>query len=278
MNNPRWIALAFAVSVLASIGWAAVYIQGGQPQLEGLLLFASLGGIAVGLVLWAKKLMPSGPFTQQRDIVPPQVADREEAEESFELGAERIGRRRFLTRGLLAALAAFGVAAIFPIRSLGSAPGSSLFHTSWRKGRRAVGDDGRPILASALSPDSVLTVYPEGHVDSATAQTLLIRLPEEAFAQFTGRRDWTVDNIVGFSKVCTHAGCPVALFRADSNELYCPCHQSVFEVLKGCQPTAGPATLPLPQLPLGLDPYGYVIAEGDYTVPIGPAFWNRGHG
>jgi ubiquinol-cytochrome c reductase iron-sulfur subunit len=50
----------------------------------------------------------------------------------------------------------------------------------------------------------------------------------------------------------------------------------VFAVMDGAKPTAGPATRPLPQLPLGIDEEGYVIAQGDYLEPIGPGFWSRG--
>jgi ubiquinol-cytochrome c reductase iron-sulfur subunit len=69
----------------------------------------------------------------------------------------------------------------------------------------------------------------------------------------------------------------VGLYRADSKELYCPCHQSVFEVLEGAKPAGGPATMPLPQLPMDVDGEGYLVARSDYTEPVGPGFWNRGH-
>ncbi|MDQ1487624.1 MAG: hypothetical protein QOJ23_138 [Actinomycetota bacterium] len=42
----RPIALGFTVSMAASIGLGVVYALGGQVQLEGLLLFFALGGIA----------------------------------------------------------------------------------------------------------------------------------------------------------------------------------------------------------------------------------------
>jgi ubiquinol-cytochrome c reductase iron-sulfur subunit len=82
--------------------------------------------------------------------------------------------------------------------------------------------------------------------------------------------------LVAFSKVCTHAGCPVGLYQAETRELFCPCHQSAFNVLKGAQPASGPATRALPQLPLGIDDDGYLIALGDFPEPVGPGFWNRG--
>jgi ubiquinol-cytochrome c reductase iron-sulfur subunit len=198
-------------------------------------------------------------------------------EESFGEGAATIGRRRFLGRLLAVSLGAFGVAAVFPIRSLGTRPGRALFHTSWRKGSRAVTDAGQPIRPADLPVDGVLTVFPEGAVGTEDSQTLLIRLPPGAYRALPGREDWAPGDVVAFSKICTHAGCPVGLYRADSQELYCPCHQSVFEVLQGAKPVSGPATMPLPQLPMEIDSDGYLVAQSDFTEPVGPGFWNRGH-
>ncbi|HEU5002508.1 MAG TPA: Rieske 2Fe-2S domain-containing protein [Actinomycetota bacterium] len=277
MNKTRAIALAFTLSALSSLSLAVVYVKGGEAQLEGALLGVALGGVSVGLILWAKRLMPHGPDTQARAVTPPQAAERPEAAEAFEEGAGRIGRRRFLGRMLAVAIGAFGVAAVVPIRSLGGRPDGLLSHTSWRRGSRAVTDDGNPVLAADLPVNTVLTVYPEGAPGSADSQTLLIRLPAGDYHPLPGRADWAPGDIVGFSKVCTHAGCPVGLYRADSQELYCPCHQSIFEVLEACRPSAGPATRPLPQLPLAVDADGYVIAQGDFPEPIGPGFWTREH-
>jgi len=269
------IAGAFTVSAVASIGVLIVYVRGGQPQLEGTGLGVALGGICIGLVAWAKRLMPKGPFVQRREVVPHQAAKLPEVEEVFEEGVEAIGRRAFLGRLLAAALGAFGLAAIVPIRSLGERPGSSLFHTPWRAGSRVVTGAGTPVRPADLPVDGILTVFPESAVESADAQTLLIRLPAGAYRPLPGREGWAPGDVIGFSKVCTHAGCPVGLYRADSKELFCPCHQSVFEVLEAAKPSEGPATRPLPQLPLDLDAEGFLVARGDFPEPVGPGFWNR---
>ena len=84
-----------------------------------------------------------------------------------------------------------------------------------------------------------------------------------------------MDGIVAFSKVCTHAGCPVGLYRSSSRELLCPCHQSTFDVLDGCRPVFGPAARSLPHLALEVGDDGYLMAQHDYTEPIGPGYWNR---
>ncbi|MEA2503773.1 MAG: ubiquinol-cytochrome c reductase iron-sulfur subunit [Actinomycetota bacterium] len=275
MRGARLAALAFVVSTLASLSLAVVYVLGGQAQLEGTLLGVGLGGLGVGLVAWAKHLMPTGPFVQARKVTLARTGEIEEVAESFEEGAATIGRRRFLARLLAVSLGAFGIAAVFPIRSLGTRPGRQLFHTSWRKGSRAVTDAGQPIRPAELPVDSVLTVFPEGAVGVEDSQTLLIRLPAGDYRALPGREGWAPDDVVAFSKICTHAGCPVGLYRADTNQLFCPCHQSVFDVLQGAKPAGGPATTALPQLPLDVDGEGYLVARSDYTEPVGPGFWNR---
>ncbi|MFB7464166.1 ubiquinol-cytochrome c reductase iron-sulfur subunit [Streptomyces sp. NPDC056224] len=53
--------------------------------------------------------------------------------------------------------------------------------------------------------------------------------------------------LVGYSAVCTHLACAV-LWREDrgvDGELYCPCHEGVFDVRTG-EVTAGPPPRPLP--------------------------------
>lgn len=269
----RPILVAIAASMLASVGLTVVYALGGDPQLEGALLGIALGGIAVGLVLFAHRMLPGGHFVEPRDIIPRATAQRPGVEAAFEAGAEPIERRRLVAAAFGAAFALLGIAALFPIRSLGTRPGGTLFRTEWRPGRRAVTDAGRPLRLEDLELNSVATVFPQGHEDAADSQTLLIRLPTGVAAP--GPREWSVSGLVAFSKVCTHAGCPVGLYQAETQELFCPCHQSTFSVLDGAKPTFGPATRPLPQLPIGVDGDGFVIALSDYTEPVGPGFWNR---
>jgi ubiquinol-cytochrome c reductase iron-sulfur subunit len=121
--------------------------------------------------------------------------------------------------------------------------------------------------------DGVLTVFPEGHVGSADGQTLLIHVGEGRL-QLTGERaGWAPEGFVAYSKVCTHAGCPVGLYRASQASLICPCHQSTFDVLRGAVPTFGPAARPLPQLPIQLVD-GEFRALGDFPEPVGPSFWD----
>lgn len=267
------IAVGFAVSALASLVLTVVYALGGQPQLEGALLGLALGGLAVGVVLFARRFLPGGHFVQPRHERGSSPDERAAVESDLLAGARPMERRGFVAGLFGVALGALGIASLFPIRSLGERPGRSLFITQWDRGVRLVAEDGLPLRLDTVLANSVVTVFPEGHVGSADSQALLIRLPEGVAAP--GPPDWSVEGLVAFSKICTHAGCPVGLYSAPTQELFCPCHQSTFSVLEGARPTFGPATRPLPQLPLMVDDFGYVVAASDFEEPVGPGFWSR---
>jgi ubiquinol-cytochrome c reductase iron-sulfur subunit len=266
--------VCFMIATGCALALAAVYWQGGQPQAEGALLGGALLGFGAGLILWAHALMPAGPFEQSREPLGTRAQDREAFEESLEREGT-LTRRGFLIGGMTAALGALAVAFLFPIRSLGPNPGNTLERTPWRAGRRAVTDDGRPVHATDVPVDGLVTVFPEGHTDSADGQTVLVRVRPEQLDLPDDRASWAPEGLIAYSKVCTHAGCPVGLFEAQRGELLCPCHQSSFDVLTGGDPVFGPAARALPQLPLAIDDAGYVVATSDYHEPIGPSYWNR---
>jgi ubiquinol-cytochrome c reductase iron-sulfur subunit len=271
----RGIATSFAVSAFASIAVTIVYALGGQVQLEGVLLALALGGLSLGLILWAKEMMPGGHYVQERERSLAQPSEQAEVADSFIEGEGGIERRSFLTKMLGVALGALGLAALFPIRSLGSRPGRALFVTEWDEGSRVVTLDGTPVRPDDLEVGGVLTVFPEGFTEPADSQTLLIRLGPDEYEALPGREDWAPMDFVAYSKICTHAGCPVGLYQHSNHELLCPCHQSVFDVLDGARPLSGPAERALPQLPLAVDDEGYLVAQSDYTEPVGPGFWGR---
>ena len=271
----RRIALYWTITTVSALALAGVYLNGGQPQLEGLLLLVALGTLGLGFVVFARDLLPGSEETASRGDLPSSGAEREAAEASFERGEEAFVRRSFLLRVLGMAGGALGLAALFPINSLGPHPGDTLAHTSWKKGSRLVTPDGRPVRVGDLEADGVLTVFPEGATEDADSQTILINVGTAEQKVRAGRDGWSVGGIVAFSKVCTHAGCPVGLYRSTSHELLCPCHQSTFDVLDGCRPVFGPAARSLPQLPLQVGDGDYLMAQGDYTEPIGPGYWNR---
>ena len=269
------IAFAFALSGAASIAFIVAYFYGGNTQLEGILLAVSLGALGWGFVAWAKALMPGGHYVEEREPLPSSVEQRLAAEDFVESG-EQIGRRRLLGRLLAGAAGLFGVAALFPIASLGPSPGRTLFRTAWTAGARVVTSSGLPIRLEDLGLGELITVFPDGYTDSADSQAVLIRVEPGELELQSERQDWAPEGAVAYSKVCTHAGCPVGLYEQEENLLFRPCHQSIFDALRSAEPIEGPATRPLPQLPLDVDEDGFLVARGDFPDPVGPGFWNGG--
>jgi ubiquinol-cytochrome c reductase iron-sulfur subunit len=102
-----------------------------------------------------------------------------------------------------------------------------------------------------------------------------VRLDPADLKESEERKTWSYDGIVAYSKICTHVGCPVALYEQLTHNLLCPCHQSTFDVTDACKVVFGPASRPLPQLPIAVDAEGYLIAQSDFTEPVGPSFWER---
>ena len=278
MTTPseRWVGVAFAVSALASVALVVLFVLGGQPQLEGILLAAALGALGTGIVVWAIRLLDAEEEVEERHPMASPEDVRAATAQSVDV--QSITRRRFLVRMLLGAGAALVAALAVPAFALGPPPGRALFGTAWRPGIRVVGEDGMPIRPAELALGSVRTVFPENAVGSADAVTLLVRVRPSELQMPPERVGWAPEGAVGYSKICTHAGCPVGLYRAEDNALLCPCHQSTFDVLRGAVPTFGPAARPLPQLPMDLDDDGYLVARGDFPEPVGPSFWNLTHG
>jgi ubiquinol-cytochrome c reductase iron-sulfur subunit len=276
MRRERWlerlVAMSFAVTMLTGIALLVVYGLGGQTQIEGVLLAVCLGSLGFGIVLWAQELMQTRITIEERHPLAsegrvPALSETLDEEAGFT-------RRTFLVRMLLGALGGLAAALAIPALSLGPAPGRELFSTSWGPGRRLVDIDGVPVRAADLEIGSMATVFPEGDVGSAQAQTLLIRVPPDALRLSPDRLATAPDGYVAYSKVCTHAGCPVGLYRASEHMLICPCHQSTFDVLEGATPVFGPAGRALPQLPIEIAEDGTFTALGDFPEPVGPAFWN----
>lgn len=272
----RIVGVSFAISLLASIALGVVFWQGGQTQAEGALLFVVLGGLGFGIVAWGKYLVPQGPYVQEREDLRSSTDEKQAFAESLERGESLLLRRSFLVKLLGGAVGAFGIITLFPfIRSLGPQPKKMLYVTNWKKGSFLVRPDGSKVHVSDLEVGGVLTVFPEGHVGGAISQTILIRPAFQDIVTKPGRETWGPQGYLAYSKVCTHAGCPVGLYQELTQQLLCPCHQSLFDVLSGANPVFGPAPRPLPQLPLAVDSNGYLIAQSGYNEPIGPGFWER---
>jgi len=163
-----------------------------------------------------------------------------------------------------------------------------LAHTMWApvegKLKRLTRDpDGTPIKAADVTIGSAFHVIPEGlnelHEgklnEKAKSVVLLMRLNPEELHPSPGRADWAYNGIVAYSKICTHVGCPVALYEQQTHHLLCPCHQSTFDLTQECKVIFGPASRPLPQLPIAVDAEGYLVATSDFHEPVGPSYWER---
>jgi ubiquinol-cytochrome c reductase iron-sulfur subunit len=271
----RLPAATFAVAIVAALVLAVVYWRGGQPQLEGILLAVVLGGIGAGMALWAQRFMPHGPFEEERGQIGSTDEDLTEFVTDLERGRGGIARRGFLATLAAGALGALGLAALFPIRSLGPRPGKGLKETPYRLApKRLVNEQGEPVKADQIAVDGFVTCYPEGFVGDADSPTLLIHLHPGQNMPKPGREKWAPNDLVAYSKLCSHMGCPVGLYQARSGLLLCPCHQSTFDVPDHCNPIFGPATRSLAQLPITIDSDGYVVATGDFSDPVGPGFWD----
>lgn len=265
-------AIALLVSLVASIALGVTYWAGGNTQLEGVFAALAFGGLAIGLALWARHLLPTDTVVEENE---PTHASGEFADTLHE-GTAHITRRRLLSRLLAAALTGLGAVALFPLRSLGPKPSGVPFPTRWTSGARLVTAGGDAVAAQTVPVGTMLTVFPEGHTDDVSSQTVLIRVDLLDLRAAPGREEWAPEGFVAYSKICTHAACPVGLYTPDLQQLFCPCHQSVFDVLDAARPLAGPAARALPQLPLAIDEDGYLVAQSDFAEPVGPSFWERG--
>ncbi|CAN5345188.1 Rieske 2Fe-2S domain-containing protein [soil metagenome] len=272
----RWGVFAFLASTLGSAGFVVAYAVAASPQWQGVALSIGLAGLGVGLVVWSKGLMPQGPEVEKRPDLEPSTDEEREAATAFTEGRRSIGRRKLFAPLLVAATGAFTATILTPIRSLGPAPVDQLRTTGWGDGVRLVDETGRPVATEELNVGGILTVFPEGHVDAADAQTVLLRVGQEELQPPPGREDWSPEGYLAYSKICTHAGCPVGLFQTDTQVLLCPCHQATFAVLDGARSVFGPAPRPLPQLPLAIDGDGFLVATGDFSEPPGPGRWTLG--
>ncbi|HLI73050.1 MAG TPA: Rieske 2Fe-2S domain-containing protein [Acidimicrobiales bacterium] len=281
-NPKRAEAVVAAFLLLGLAGFAfygGLYWVGGQPQWEGIFMGVGLFAFGFGLSAWGKYLLPQGPFVEERHPLVGSPAEQAGLRDAVVDRGVMVMRRRGLLGLLLGAGAAvMGVVLGFPLlRSLGPPPKKTFDVTNWKADARLVDLDGRPIHVTDLEVGGALTVFPEGFAGSPVDQTMLVRA-EPAGVGFTtlpGREGWTPDGYVAYSKLCTHAGCPVGLYEELSQQLLCPCHQSLFEVKTGANPVFGPAPRPLPQLALKVDSKGFLRAQHGYTEPVGPGFWER---
>src|SRR5579859_739734 len=294
----RIVAACFILSMLASIGFIAAYVGLEVHSVDAVLrsnlalgLSMSIAFLAMGAgaTIWVRNIMPDVEQVEERHVLASSDQERDAFAKTFTEGAEASGfvKRPLLRRTLIAASVPLAVAPLVVLRDMGPLPGTVLRQTAWRRGTRmVVYGPNTPLRAADFSiPGQMITVAPEGFTEDqealAKAVTIIIKFaPGELIPDRPGSpgtvMNWTVDNIVAYSKVCTHVGCPVALYEQTTHHILCPCHQSTFDAAQGAQVLFGPAPRPLPQLPIGIDAEGFLIATSDFHVPVGPSFWELG--
>ena len=259
-------------------GWSAIF-----TPLLGLLFGLAMGLVGLGLVLFTKKLLPHETAVQDKHDG--SHFDRVTTGATLMSALDNSGlpRRKMLGRTLGLLGGAFGLMLIAPLGGFLKNPnkGNPLGTTPWAKGVRIVRDDGTPIRPGDQDPGSLATVFPavEGGNRAPDAAVMLIRLrPEQlrGVQPAKGQEDFGYADYVAYSKICTHAGCPVSLYEQETSRILCPCHQSQFDVTDGAKPVFGPATRRLPMLPITVDEEGFFVARGDFPEAVGPSFWNIG--
>jgi ubiquinol-cytochrome c reductase iron-sulfur subunit len=296
----RQVAVMFGLSALGTIltivGFYAVQLDHDLGFIDylsrvklsnfvlGFGLFLSLFFLGVGAVHWAKTLMPDDERVEYRHLQRGTDEERAAAVRILKEGAEEtgLGRRPLLRNTLIGAMALLPLPAVIFLRDTGPLPGDALSRTFWKAGTRLMIDPtGEPIKASDLTIGSVAHIMPEGIEETefplderAKAAVLVVRLNPDDLAEES--QVGAYSGIVAYSKICSHMGCPVALYEQQTHHLLCPCHQSTFDLTQNCKVIFGPAKRPLPQLPITVDDEGYLVAKDGFSEAVGPSFWERG--
>jgi ubiquinol-cytochrome c reductase iron-sulfur subunit len=307
-RSERQVALLFVLSAVAAIGFCVAYTQipvnqivdffplgqvGASNLALGMLLGTSLFAMGAGAVYWARTLMTDVEIPQERHQLESDPATKAEAIAEFQRGAAEsaFAGRPLIRRTLLGAMAVLPLPALWILRDLGPLPGTALRQTAWTAGELIINDntvslDGtkgqgiKPedlLIGSLVSarPAAALTAGDDFNDMMIKSAVLLVRMdPSDINSQ--QERDWGVDGIVAFSKICTHVGCPVQLYEQQTHHMLCPCHQSTFDLSNDGKVIFGPAARSLPQLPITVNSDGYLVAVRDFDAPVGPSFWERG--
>jgi ubiquinol-cytochrome c reductase iron-sulfur subunit len=271
-----------ALLVLAGAGFAAFAVliaTDADPRLLGGVLGVALACVSAALIVAGLRVVAQEVAVEER----PPLGDagaREQTAEALRGGVEGVSRRRLITAAAGVAGSGLAAAAVLPITALGPGP-HTLNESPWRAGTALVDEDGRPVEADALQVGSFVTAFPAGaDRRELGSPVVVVRVDPRTLRLPAERRTWAPEGLLAYSKICTHAGCAVSLFRHPLNEdtsgppaLVCPCHYSTFDVRRAAQVTLGPAGRPLPQLPLRIDARRRLVAAGPLSGSVGPAWW-----
>lgn len=305
----RQVIMMLGLSMLCSLAFVVIYFAVDKREVLNFgplhsnaqtTLLGLTGGLAVLLIgfsciHWAKQLMNDEEVVDVRHPIASTPEDQAEMAESWQAGVSDsgIGRRKVIGGMLAGAAGLVAIPAVVTLADMGPHPGkgtraATIEKTVWAEGVKLVNDiTWKPIKASDMETGQLVNAEPEVlehlmHEDpvayqraKAKAALIIVRMDPSSIKVPESRKDWQVNGILAYSKICTHVGCPISLWEQKSHHLLCPCHQSTFDLGDSGLVVFGPAARALPQLPITTDAEGYLIAKSDFTVPVGPSYFER---
>ncbi len=283
-GNELLVAVLLAVGGLLLVAFGVLVAVEASTQLLGGLLGAGLAALAAALIVAGKGVVVQETSVQERiSGDSPEAVQR--TEDELASGIEGVSRRRLLLGAAGVTGTGALVAAAVPFTAIGPSP-EALLGSPWRAGTALVDEQHAAIRADELEVGSFLTAFPRGaDMRELGSPVVVVRADPAELRLPAGRAEWAPEGIMAFSKICTHAGCAVSLYRYPVDErlssgpaLVCPCHYSTFDVRRGARVIFGPAGRPLPQLPLRIAADNTLVAGGPLSGSVGPAWWGTRRG
>jgi len=293
------LAIAFVVVYFAVPADAQLVLFGSafkaHPVLLGLTGGLAVLAIGVALIHWARTIMGDQDVVEERHPAGSSAEARQAAAAVFAEGVEQsgIGRRKLIGMGLAGGVGILAVPAVVMLADMGPWPtaavrAETIERTIWAQAVRIVNDvNNLPVKAAEVELGQLINAQPENlhelqesdpvayQREKAKAALIVVRMDPAAIRIPASRQDWQVDGILAYSKICTHVGCPISLWEQQTHHLLCPCHQSTFDLANSGVVVFGPAARSLPQLPIMVDDEGFLVARSDFTVPVGPSYFER---
>ena len=289
-----FVVFYFAIDRSATVDFAGLHAPA-QHTLIGLAAGMAILLVGVGAVQWARLLMNDHEQVEERHDIASSDDTRKEAVAQFSAGVEDsgIGRRKMIGTSLAGALGILAVPALVMFADMGPWPGpgmrrATIERTVWAEGVHLVTDvTYNRIKAAEMEIGQLINAQPEvlkemAHDDpiqfqreKAKASIIIVKMDPNRIKVPKSRTDWHVGGILCYSKICTHVGCPISLWEQQTHHLLCPCHQSTFDLGNSGVVVFGPAARSLPQLPIKVDAQGFLVAQRDFDVPVGPSYFER---
>ena len=282
-RDGRAEVLVAALLVLAGLlgtAFVVLYVVDDDTQLLGLAGGLGLAALAAALLVASLRVVVQETAVEPREPFGDREAEGEAAHQ-VRSGVQGVSRRGLLLGAAGVAGTGLGAAAVVPAASLGPRPHGELMPSPWRAGQPLVDEDDKPVRAADLTTKSFVTALPRGaDKRELGSPVVVVRVDPRTLELPPERARWAPGGIVAYSKICTHAGCAVALYRVPKSEptsdppgLVCPCHYSTFDPRRAAKVVFGPAGRALPQLPLRVAPDGTLHAAGPLSGSVGPAWW-----